>query len=232
MRVGNFKQADLLNVPGKLAAETPSRVLFQSAVKLRKPSLDDEYSQAAAASSRAAPMATPAPAPAPVIAVAAPVAIKRIASTESSNGVRQPGEKMQVGERRLRVLETLGAGGYSRVYKVIDRDTYEIMAMKDVEQKDLDKTFANEVRILGRLAKWSSDINVRNTMVQMRAFEETSERSVLLLELGELDLTRLLMRSRRDRKGMLPVVGISELRHYWRQMLKCVAVLHEKNIGT
>lgn len=210
---------------------TPSRVLFKTDVKAMRQAEEELATPAVAQFVQPVHVAAP-----PVVVAAAPAAAapppqqQKDSQEQAENGYKA-GEKVQVGKRRLKILEVLGEGGYSKVYKVLDRDSFELFAMKDVEQNAVDKTFGNEVRILTRLSRLSSmDSSVRNRVVQVKGFEENSLRSVLLLELGELDLTRALMRARSYRKGMVPIMDVTELRYYWKQMLKCISVLHEHGI--
>lgn len=149
-----------------------------------------------------------------------------------SDSEKRVGEKVVVATKRLKIIGVLGSGGYSNVYKVLDRDSYNIFAMKDLEKEgDADSTFASEVRILSRLARLSeTDAAVRHRFIQMYGFEKAALRNTMLLELGEVDLFYLLLKARNTRKGKLPVMEMTELRFYWRQILLCVAKLHELGI--
>ncbi len=216
--------------------DSPSRVLFESAIKPRQ-SVDEHPPAAAVAvvatvpsifSDHGAPVVVPPP---PRSAAAQQQQQLQLqARADEDDGFFRAGEEVTLNSRKLRILSVMGKGGYSRVYRVLDCGSFELFALKDVNQEaeKEDKSFHNEVTILTQLAKLNRrDPAIRNRVVQLTDFHETPERSFVLLELGELDLIRLLARARRERSGLLPMMEMSEIKHYWPQMLRCVAVLHE-----
>ena len=152
------------------------------------------------------------------------------AASEEDAFKRVAGDMVEVGKRRLEVLQSLGKGGYSRVFKVLDRATFECFAMKEVlppKEKD-DRSFSNEVAILTRLKAARLD---KEYVVALAEAHERPDRSVMLLEAGEADLYRLLDRSKRARAGrILPVTPMTEIKHYWHLLLRCVAKLHASGI--
>jgi hypothetical protein len=204
---------------------TPSRVLFQSAIK---PRFAVEDSAVPSVIISVAPPAHAIDAGAPVV-----VPPRTRTSPAAENGFYDPGDDVVLGQRQLKVLTVMGTGGYSRVYKVLDCKTQELFALKDlnrVADKE-DKSYQNETAILNRLKSLQQrDPSIRNRVVEMIECQETPERCFLLLELAEIDLTRVLVRARRERKGMMPLMDMTEIKFYWAQMLRCLAVLHEHGI--
>jgi hypothetical protein len=215
---------------------SPSRVLFQSAVKPRVPS-EVEETQRTIPQQQQQQLPLPPPLAflvdhgAPVVVPPPPRQASAPATqSDEDEGFYRQGEEVTLNSRKLRILAVMGKGGYSRVYRVLDCNSFELFALKDVNQEaeKEDKSFQNEVMCLTQLAKQSRrDPAIRNRVVQMVDFHETPERSFVLLELGELDLIRLLARARRERANLLPMMEMTEIRHYWPQMLRCIAVLHE-----
>jgi hypothetical protein len=218
-----------------------SRVLFPSP---SRPPRTVEESTVVAASPVAPPVAllpqvlvetAALPKPAVVTVVPPPLARaqqqqKAKEEAEEDAFKRVPGDMVELGKRRLEVLQSLGKGGYSRVFKVLDRVTWENFAMKEVlppKEKD-DRSFANEVAILTRLKTLRLD---KEYVVSLAEAHERPDRSIMLLEAGEADLYRLLDRSKRVRAGkILPVTPMTEIRHWWYLLLRCVAKLHVNGV--
>lgn len=220
---------DRTEAPTPLAANNKPR---------RKMAYGDDAEVAAAAV--AAPVAAALPAPVTAgnqrtsRARSTAAAARSHASRENPDvALHRPGDELVVGDRELVVLERIGAGGYSTVYRVLDRHTYQIFALKDVVKRIDDRAdefaFAQEVAILQRVR--SSDEAVTRTLMQMEAYCETPERGQALFELGECDLGTIYDRARRYRTpGSLTIMPLYDVKHYWRQMVKCVAVLHALDI--
>lgn len=117
------------------------------------------------------------------------------------------------------VLQMIGKGGSSKVYKVMSPD-HKIYALKRCETDDLDPmaaaSFMEEIALLKRLAG-------SKTVVEIIDSEILDDMILVLMEVGEIDLWKLL----RQHDGGLPE---NYLRLYWQQMLEAVHTVHEQKI--
>lgn len=130
-----------------------------------------------------------------------------------------------VNDRQYVILELVGKGGSSRVFKVLNEDM-RIMALKRVKVQMTSSymvtlsSYANEI---GLLKKLCGSPNI----VQLYDSEVKSELGVisLIMEYGDIDLAQRLNTT--DRKAS---VNGNFRRLYWNQMLEAVHTIHEARI--
>ncbi|KAF9428962.1 Dual-specificity kinase, spindle pole body (SPB) duplication and spindle checkpoint function [Podila epigama] len=127
--------------------------------------------------------------------------------------------QLVVNERVYARVEEIGRGGSSRVYKVMAHNGHTY-AIKRVTRKAAGpefQSYQNEVGLLKTLSRnrrivrlWDADVT--DTYIHM------------LMELGEIDLARLMA------KKYTEPFDIHFIGMYWRQMLESVQAIHEVNI--
>lgn len=125
-----------------------------------------------------------------------------------------------VNNKPYRLIEWLGKGGSSKVYRVIAPDS-KIVALKIVNLKDHDKQtldgFVNEVQLLHKL-KGKSNI------IELKDFEVQKDYLMIVMECGDSDLNTVL---RMQRGKVLPS---NQIRLYCQQMLEALNTIHEQRI--
>ncbi|EFA79095.1 TTK family protein kinase [Heterostelium album PN500] len=122
-------------------------------------------------------------------------------------------------------IEFIGKGGSGKVYKVLSQDL-KIYALKYVCLKSGDNDIEsqlNEIEMLKKLNRFDNIIKLIDNEVDLN-----QGHILLVLELGDIDLARLLHRHQLTSN----VKGINEnlLRIYWQQMLHSVHTIHEERI--
>ena len=124
-----------------------------------------------------------------------------------------------VNGQSYKVLEMIGKGGSSKVYKIIQNS--QLFALKRVKLKGLDKAtlggYINEISHLQELKGSPFIINLHD-------FEINRESGYLfmILEFGEIDLARLLKQQSRK--------SLNFIRNLWQQMLEIVDFIHKQRI--
>ncbi|CAN8069411.1 unnamed protein product [Agarophyton chilense] len=124
------------------------------------------------------------------------------------------------------VLESIGKGGSSVVYKVMDQNI-KMRALKRVKvehsssSRVMMDSYVNEIALLRKL-RGSSNI------VQLYDSEVDYERGLiqLVMECGEMDLNVCLGNFNMESKE----IDFGFIREKWKQMLKAVQVIHEARI--
>ncbi|KAI8849395.1 kinase-like domain-containing protein [Chytridium lagenaria] len=134
----------------------------------------------------------------------------------------QRGRKFFVNQTLYWRISLVGRGASSKVYKVMT-EAGEIYALKKVKLKGQDSSairgYLNEVELLKRLSGCEHIIRLVDSEV-----DEIASVIYLVLEYGEIDLARLLVKL--NGKPLNP----SFIRLYWFQMLEAVRIIHEENI--
>lgn len=121
------------------------------------------------------------------------------------------------------ILEMVGKGGSSKVYKVLSAD-YKIFALKRVKvpssQRAALASYANEIDLL-------KSLQGRSTIVQLHDAEVRSSAGTihLIMEYGDIDLAKLLVRRAKGKS-----ISDNFRRLYWQQMLEAVSTIHECKI--
>ncbi|KKZ68683.1 hypothetical protein EMCG_05718 [[Emmonsia] crescens] len=122
-------------------------------------------------------------------------------------------------------LDFVGRGGSCRVYQVITEHNV-IFALKRVDLKNIDEAtvrgFRSEIDLLKKLTKV-------DRVVDLRDWELDSGKQLLTLvmEFGHLDFETTL---KRQINSMNAQFDMTFTRHYWKEMLECVAAVHAHNI--
>eukprot|EP01083_Nonionella_stella_P058008 152045_1 len=135
---------------------------------------------------------------------------------------------MTVNDRKMMQLKCIGKGGSAKVYKVITKDTFEILALKkitvpnsvDVDGKDPMESFLNEIDLLRKLKNKSHCIQ----MIDYEIIDDVRSNSKeirMLFECGEIDLAHLL---KEQQNGYFDEVFA--IAFYWHQMLVAVDTVH------
>lgn len=129
-----------------------------------------------------------------------------------------------VNGREYLVLESVGKGGSSTVYKVLSSEM-KILALKRVKvpkssgfRATLD-SFANEISLLKKLKGSPTIVNLHDAEVR-----EENGTILLIMEYGDTDLAKHLF----NRKGAK--IPSNFIRVYWQQMLEAVHTIHEARI--
>jgi tRNA A-37 threonylcarbamoyl transferase component Bud32 len=126
----------------------------------------------------------------------------------------------QVNNQQYKVIDMIGKGGSSKVYRVFAPDQ-KILALKVVEHQNHDKQtwqlLMNEVQLLSRL-KGKANI------IELKDYERLKEHLVIVMECGDLDLSAVMRMS----KGRS--LNSNQIRLYSQQMLEALNTIHENRI--
>ncbi|KAL9657382.1 hypothetical protein ABK040_014370 [Willaertia magna] len=145
---------------------------------------------------------------------------------------RKPTVTVKIKQREYLVAAKIGIGGSCAVYKCVDVETNQEVAVKHIKIDKTDdetsvvKGFLDEAKLLERLKE--DDIN--NNIIRLIDFEhrshKTKEEILLVMELGSSDFSSIIKKQAKDKAPM----PIDELRKYWKEMLEAVAFIHSKKI--
>jgi serine/threonine-protein kinase TTK/MPS1 len=144
--------------------------------------------------------------------------------------VRETNNSVTVHNVKYTVLECVGKGGSSKVFKVISPE-HKIFALKRIKlegrEKEAAAGFMDEITLLNRFKG-------RNHIVQLVDSEILRESGLIymVLEYGEVDLARLLQRREKARtaEGQQNKIDLNFIRLHWQQMLEAVHIIHEERI--
>ncbi|VDD85766.1 unnamed protein product [Enterobius vermicularis] len=118
------------------------------------------------------------------------------------------------------VLGSLGAGGSSKVYQVLDYADSKLCALKCVDLSRTDAVqrgaYLNEIKLLKRLSN-------TGCVVKLYDYELRRHYLYILMEKGDIDLASFLRTRRTEIDDLF-------IRYYWNEMLKCVGVIHKEGI--
>ncbi|KAF0977972.1 hypothetical protein FDP41_003294 [Naegleria fowleri] len=155
-------------------------------------------------------------------------------STPSSEGSDSKKRKftiiVKINNREYGVMRKIGVGGSCSVYKCIDLEKNEEVAIKHIKIDKTDdasivKGFLDEAKLLESLRE--DDVN--NNIIRLIDYEHRPHRSrdeiLLVMELGSNDFNTILKKHNKDNP-----FTVDELKQYWRQMLEAVAFIHSKKI--
>lgn len=140
-------------------------------------------------------------------------------SKEKSNHRKSGEQKITINGYDYTILDRLGQGGFSKVYKCRDK-TGDIRALKYVDLSYVDANsregIENEIEHLKNLR------NERN-IIQMYNYEIQQNKLFIVLEYGELDFQKYLHQNKGN-------IDNETLRYFWRQMVNAVSIVHSKGI--
>jgi len=140
-------------------------------------------------------------------------------SKEKTNYRKSGEHKITINGDDYTILDRLGQGGFSKVYKCRDK-TGDIRALKYVDLSIVDANsregIENEIEHLKNLR------NERN-IVQMFNHQIQQNKLFIVLEYGELDFQKYLHKNKGN-------IDNETLRYFWRQMVNAVSIVHSKGI--
>lgn len=139
-------------------------------------------------------------------------------------GIR-PESVVMVNSRPYLILEKVGQGGSSKVFKVLSQDM-KVLALKRVKVpiashfRTTVDSYANEIALLRKL-------HGSPTIIQLFDAEVRRECGLIqmIMEYGDTDLAKLLSQ-RKSRK----IINDNFIRMHWQQMLEAVHTIHEARI--
>ena len=132
---------------------------------------------------------------------------------------------MSVNGKMFTRMDCIGRGGSSKVYRVM-AENYKIFALKRVTLEDQDELairgYKGEIDLLRKLERV-------DRVVRLFDFEINEDKHTLsvLMEMGESDLNRVLTHRLNSEDASF---DITSTRYFWKEMLECVASVHELNI--
>lgn len=136
----------------------------------------------------------------------------------------KPESLITVNNRPYLILEQVGKGGSSKVFKVLSREM-EVLALKRVKvsiapqfRKAID-SYANEIALLRKLRGSPAIIELLDADVQREGGTIH-----MIMEYGDTDLAKILGRRKGER------INDNFVRIYWQQMLEAVHTIHEARI--
>ncbi|KAF2459886.1 kinase-like domain-containing protein [Lineolata rhizophorae] len=170
------------------------------------------------------PRRAPPPAPAPPPKMSMLEAATSAAGASAAKTKRRR-HHMAVNGKNYSLMGRIGKGGSSEVYRVM-AENGRAFALKRVKLDGADEAavrgYKGEIDLL-------NDLKDVDRVVRLYDFEVDEEKNSLgvLMELGESDLAKLL---RTKLESERPMLDLSFTRYYWKEMLECVASVHEHDI--
>ncbi|KAF2498352.1 kinase-like protein [Lophium mytilinum] len=164
------------------------------------------------------------PPPPPKMSVLETATAAAGAATTKTRERRKRGH-MTVNGKQYSHMGKLGKGGSSEVYRVMAENT-KMFALKRVKLEDADECavrgYKGEIDLLRKL----DDVE---RVVRLFDWEVDDNRQILsvLMEIGESDLARVLHMKLDPEDAKL---DLCFTRYYWKEMLECVAAVHEYDI--
>ena len=119
---------------------------------------------------------------------------------------------------RYNILATIAVGGYSVVYRALDKNGQEValkVANISNEDNEINERLMTEPQLLIKMK------NCENVVKMLDHEMISRELSVIVMELGQETLADILARAE---------LTLSDLRKYWSSILCCVSDLHTNNI--
>lgn len=148
-------------------------------------------------------------------------------SVEKTNNMSVKSKIIKMGNKSYRVLQMVGRGGSSKVYKVLSLQDSQILALKKVNLRNLDEAtllgYINEIELLSKFKDAQTPF-----IIKLVEYELNREQGYLLIlmECGESDLCRMLQERA---KSKLPL-DYNFIRYYFSQMIHAVRIVHEAKI--
>lgn len=160
----------------------------------------------------------PAPAPPPKMSILD-------AATSNAGSRNKRSVHYVLNGKTYRRLDCIGRGGSSRVFRIM-AENYKIFALKRVNLEDADMAaiagYKGEIDLLKRLEHV-------DRVIRLYDYEINEEKGVLnvMMELGESDFNKMLNEQLKSENARM---DITFTRHYWKEMLECVAAVHKYDI--
>ena len=126
------------------------------------------------------------------------------------------------------VVRPLGEGLHSRVYAARDARTGQSVAIKVVQNLD-SMTSRQHTQMFFKEIRYLTKLQSRNPYVirvYNHDFDYNTQTGKIVMETGHDFRFMLPLQASSDEKKMTP----SKVKHYWRQMVESVALLHRHGI--
>lgn len=199
----------------KLSGKSDEKMLIET------PATTSPSRQPLAARNQNTPL-RPAPPPPKMSVLETATATAGAASASQS---RKKRNYISVNQKIFTRMDCIGRGGSSKVYRVM-AENYKVFALKRVTLEDQDELairgFKGEIDLLKKLE------NV-DRVVRLFDWElnEAKQTLSVLMEMGESDLNRVLTLRLNAEDATF---DITFTRYFWKEMLECVASVHEHDI--
>ncbi|XP_044715007.1 kinase [Hirsutella rhossiliensis] len=201
--------------------------------KVSRRPLSVELGAAKAASPERKPLAPlahntprrPAPPPPPPKMSVLEAATSTAGAAATTTQAKQRRNVLRVNGKCYTRLDCLGRGGSAKVYRVT-AENGNMFALKRVSLENADETtvrgYKGEIDLLGRLSGV-------DRVIKLFDHEMNSDKQVLtlLMEMGELDLNKLLTSRQNPEQSKFDPVFV---RFYWKEMLECLQSVHQYDI--
>ncbi|EFC42615.1 predicted protein [Naegleria gruberi] len=162
----------------------------------------------------------------------APNSTSTSAVSEDGSAKRsKPTVFVPINNREYQVLKRIGSGGSCTVYKCVDTNTKEEVAIKHIkiDRTKNDKTvldgFLAEATLLEQLRADDIGENIIKLIDYEYRPHNKRDEILLVMELGTTDFNNII-----KKKSANQSFTTDELRVYWRQMLEAVSFIHSKKI--
>lgn len=117
-------------------------------------------------------------------------------------------------------LKVIGRGGSSQVVEALDESSREVVAIKivdlDGESREVRNAYMNEIALLRNLQG-------SKHVITMYDYELVDDTLYVVLEKGDTDLSTHI-------KTRAQKIDATFIRYFWKEMLHCVKVIHDRNI--
>ncbi|TKR60494.1 hypothetical protein L596_027734 [Steinernema carpocapsae] len=191
------------------------RVRFNDLRKRAKEEVTD--AAPAAGPEEVQPDTTPPVEAAPPIEAQAPQVALRTDKKKS-----RPNRTVTVQGVKYDAIQELGKGGSSVVHQVISEEG-KVFAIKTVDLTDAEdmtrKSYLNEIKLLSKLQG-------SRYIIKLYAYELQGDYLHVVMEKGDGDLLSYLKNRRAHEKK----INGYTIKFLWGEMLKCVKVIHDKNV--
>ncbi|RUS90449.1 hypothetical protein EGW08_001790 [Elysia chlorotica] len=132
---------------------------------------------------------------------------------------------LYVNEMPYTVIRMVGRGGSAKVYQVFDASSNRICALKVVNLSCANavvlKGFKNEIALLKKLQHCDRVIKLFDS-----EYKESTQKLLLVLEYGEIDLDKFIAQNVANDKQLLP----STIFYFWLQMVTAVHAMHKEGV--
>uniref|UniRef100_A0A914HG33 Protein kinase domain-containing protein n=1 Tax=Globodera rostochiensis TaxID=31243 RepID=A0A914HG33_GLORO len=116
------------------------------------------------------------------------------------------GHALIVNGKGYSVLSTLGKGGSSVVYQAFSECHKRCVAIKCVDLSSADATLQDSPNV-----------------IRVFDFEKRKNKMFVVMECGDIDLATFMHKRSKE-------IDAKFVKYHWQEMLKCVKVIHDKNI--
>ena len=154
------------------------------------------------------------------------ISVERNITEANSSISRMPRDILTVRDKSYTILNKIGKGGSSVVYRALD-ESNQTRAIKKVDLSEIDpkqaEDFKNEISHLERMKG-------KERIIEIFGWEQKKyidgEYLFVVMECGEKDLGTLLKELSANNKGLTD----NKIKFYWEEMLEAVLVIHHQGI--